>query len=104
MPIYMHADLRLKSGKLKEFTEFMKRFRPVVEERGPRMVAAYTTVMGRADHCTHIWEADDANEILDMYASVTADPPEFLVKEGAEFIGLIDEEIITLHLKQPYSP
>jgi hypothetical protein len=108
MSVYLHAQLRVKKGKWQEFTDYMIRFVPAVETYGWKMVGGYITVTGRAGgifhECLHIWELPDANALIDTYAEVSVNPPQFLVDEGEGFLDVIDDEVLTLYKKQPYSP
>jgi hypothetical protein len=99
--IYFVAEIDVRLGKAARFDEIMSALVPPLKSRGWRLVAAYTTVVGRLGRVINIWEVDDANAVPSVLAVLGADPA--FSEIVAELSEIIDVETTTLLAKTSYS-
>ena len=101
-PMYLYAKVRLKYGKLLEFNETMAAVVPLMEQKGWKLVGAWTTIFGDIHEVHDIWEVPDANAVPATLAELAADDG-----FGEHFAALteqIDREVLSLVAKTPFSP
>jgi NIPSNAP len=100
-PVFLHSRIKLKYGQLGAFNEAMAKVKPIVGQRGWRLVGAWSTVIGNLNEVHDIWEIEDANAVGAVMSSAFSDP-EFRAV-AAQFAAQIDEETLTVLTKTPYS-
>ena len=100
--VYLHATLKLRIGGYEPFCEAMAKQVKVLEGYGWKLVGAWVTLIGRVYTVVDIWELPDANAYFDATAQwrQTAVFKEF----RAVTEQVLDEEIVTMVVKAPYSP
>jgi len=101
-PLYLHAKVQLKYGKLLEFNETMAQVVPVMEQTGWKLVGAWSTIFGDIHEVHDIWEVPDANAVPASLAELAGD-----AGFGELFQALteqIDREVLSLVTKTPFSP
>jgi hypothetical protein len=100
--VYVHATLRIKIGQYDRFCEEMGQQIPVIESFGMKLVGAWVTVVGPICTVIDLWELSDANayfEAMGRWKSSDA------AKSFRGISGeLIQEELVTMVNKLPYSP
>ena len=101
-PVYLHSKIKLKYGQLGAFNDAMAEAKPIVEEHGWKLVGAWSTMIGDLNEVHDIWEIKDANAVGSVMRSAFADPAFRAV--AAQFAEQIEEEILTVLTKTPYSP
>jgi hypothetical protein len=102
MATYCIARIVVRYGRLAEFAEAMGRLVPLMEQRGWRLQAAYTTIAGNLHECYDVWEVPDANAVGAGLASLAQDPsfPALL----AELRENVESETLSIVAKAPFSP
>jgi hypothetical protein len=96
---YLHSAVKLRSGKLGQFTERLRdRMVPLLANHGRTLVGSYVTVIGRRDLVVDLWRMTDAN---DVHKSLM--DPEF-AKHSVEKGELIEDEVVTLMRELPVLP
>ena len=101
-PVYLYANVKLKYGKLQEFSATMEVLRPIFERRGWKLIGAWSTTIGNLNEVHDIWEVEDANAVGAALDGVVSDP-EFLA-EWPALADQIDTEVTTVLAKTSYSP
>jgi hypothetical protein len=102
MSTYLHATLKIRPGMMPRFNDVLAEMKPALEHEGWRLVGAWMTTVGRLSEIVDIWELPDANAVADVLGAVSHDPrfPSWL----AELSAVVDEEVLKLMIKAPYSP
>jgi hypothetical protein len=100
--VYVHAELKIRIGGYDRFCEAMSRQVPILEGQGWKLLHAFVTVLGRVYKVIHVWELPEANAFFDVTGAWRgSDEARPFRDVGAE---VIEEEMITMVLKTPYSP
>lgn len=75
---------------------------PVLESYGWKLIGAWTMVIGRVSTVVDIWEIPDANSFFEATGK-WRETPAFRAfrKVTAE---VVEEEVLTMVVKTPYSP
>lgn len=101
-PVYLHVTLKVRMDGYQRFCEAMAKAVPIIEELGWKLRGAWVTSVGRLHTVVDLWELEDAN----MYASVMeqfAQHPYH--QEFWQVLGeTLEEEVVTMMRKVPYSP
>jgi hypothetical protein len=100
--VYVHATLKIRIGRYEEFCVAMGREVPMLESHGWKMVGAWNTAVGRVYSVIHIWELPDANAFFEATQKWRAGPDFHLFRAVSREV--IEEEVVTLVRKTPYSP
>jgi NIPSNAP protein len=100
--VYLLSKIKLRYGQLGAFNEAMAKAKPIVEQRGWKLVGAWSTVIGDLNEVHDIWEIEDANAVGAVMSSAFQDA-EFR-GIAAQFAAQVEEEILTVLTKTPYSP
>jgi hypothetical protein len=102
MSTYLHATLKIRPGMMPRFNAVLAEMRPALEREGWRLVGAWMTTVGRLSEIVDVWELPDANAVADVLGAVSHDPrfPDWY----AELSAVVDEEVLKLMTKVPYSP
>ena len=100
--IYVHATLKIRIGGYDRFCEAMARQIPILESHGWKLVGAWTTAVGRVCTVIDLWELPDANAFFDATGKWRADPEFQLFRAVSSEV--IEEELVTMVTKVPYSP
>jgi hypothetical protein len=102
MSYYLLATLKVKYGQQRKFYEVMGHLKPVLERSGWKLVGAYENAIGRLNTVIDLWEIDDPNAVSSTLAAASKDS-EF-VRWAAHLPELLDEEVLQIMTKVPYSP
>jgi len=100
--IYLYAKVRLKYGKLLEFNETMAAVVPMMEQKGWKLVGAWSTIFGDIHEVHDIWEVPDANAVPATLAQLAEDAG--FAEHFAALSEQIDREVLSLVAKTPFSP
>lgn len=100
--IYVHATLKIRIGGYERFCDAMAQQLPVLEGYGWKLVGAWTTAVGRVCTVIDLWEIPDANSFFEVTAKWRTGP-EFQAFRAVTS-EVLDEEMITMVTKVPYSP
>lgn len=100
--VYLHATLKIRIGGYDKFCQSMAEQVPVLESHGWKLVGAWTQVVGRVSTVVDVWEIPEANSFFDATGKW---------RETAAFKAfravtseVLEEEIVTMCMKAPYSP
>ena len=74
MTTYLHATLKIRPGMMPRFNDALAEMKPALEDKGWRLVGAWTTTVGRLSEIVDIWELPDANAVADVLGAVSHDP------------------------------
>ena len=100
--LYLHATLKIRIGGYERFCEAMAKQVPILESYGWKLVGAWVTVVGRVYNVIDVWEIPDANSFFDATDKWRQGP---LFKEFRTVTAeVLEEEILTMVRKAPYSP
>jgi len=102
MSYYLLATLKVKYGQQRKFYEVMGHLKPVLEKLGWNLVGAYENTIGRLNTVIDLWEIDDPNAVSSTLAKASKDT-EF-VRWAAHLPELLEEEVLQVMTKVPYSP
>ncbi len=102
MSYYLLATLKVKYGQQRKFYEVMGHLKPVLEKLGWKLIGAYENAIGRLNTVIDLWEIDDPNAVSSTLAAASNDT-EF-VRWAAHLPELLDEEVLQIMTKVPYSP
>jgi hypothetical protein len=103
MPMYVHATIKIKPGKIFEAYELLGKVVPEMEKAGWKLLAAYQGLIGQTSTIVDIWEVADANAVPALMASLAANPK--MAEFGPRLLELMaEEEFLQLMVKTPYSP
>jgi hypothetical protein len=100
--VYVQARVQLKYGKLAAFNDTMARLVPIFEQRGWKLIGAWSTIVGDLHEVIDIWEVQDANTIGEAMMSASEDEAFQLI--AAELPDEINVEVLSTMIKTPYSP
>jgi len=100
--VYLHVTLKLYEGKVARFCEILSHLVPMLERRGWKLVGAWENQIGRRNTIVDLWELPDANSVQSVLAEAGREP-EFQ-KWAAQLEGCIEEEVLQIMTKVPYSP
>jgi hypothetical protein len=100
--VYVHATLKIRIGRYEEFCEAMAKQVPVLESHGWKMVAAFNTAVGRVYNVVHIWRLPDANTFFEATQKWREGENFHLFRAVSKEV--IEEEMVTMVKKTPYSP
>ena len=102
MAFYLLASLKVKYGQQAKFNEVMGHLKPALERSGWKLVGAYQCAIGPLNSVIDLWEVSDPNAVTGTLAEASKDP-EF-AQWAARLPELVEEEILQLMRKLPYSP
>ena len=102
MAFYLLATLKVKYGQQRRFNEVMSHLKPPLEKAGWKLIGAYQTAIGRLNSVIDLWEVNDPSAVTETLAAASKDP-EF-AKWAAQLPELVEEEVLQLMSKLPYSP
>lgn len=100
--VYLHATLKLRIGGYERFCDSIAKQVPILESYGWKLVGAWVTVVGRVYTVIDIWEISDANAFFETTAK-WRETPEFH-EFRAVTSQVVEEEVLTMVRKCPYSP
>jgi hypothetical protein len=100
--VYLHVTLKIYQGKVEKLCEILSHLVPLLEKRGWKLVGAYQNVIGRLNTVVDLWQLPDANAVESVLAAAWQEP-EFQ-KWAAELEGCVEEEVLQIMTKVPYSP
>jgi hypothetical protein len=101
-PVYLQARLKLKYGQVPAFMDTMTKARPLVEKHGWTLIGAWATVIGNFHEVTHLWQIADADAVPTVLGRLAVDPTFGPLVGG--FAEQVEEEVLTVLTKTPYSP
>jgi hypothetical protein len=102
MSYYLLATLKVKYGQQPKFYEVMGHLKAVLEKAGWKLVGAYQSAIGRLNTVIDLWEINDPNAVPFTLAVASRDA-EF-VRWAAHLPELVEEEVLQIMTKVPYSP
>lgn len=103
MPLYVHATIKIKPGKMFEAYELLGRIVPEMEKAGWKLLGAYQGIVGETSTIVDLWEVPDANAVPALMASLATNPR--MADIGPKLLDLMAaEEFLQLMVKAPYSP
>ena|ERR1700730_9599795 len=102
MSYYLLATLKVKYGQQRNFYEVMNHLKPALERAGWKLIGAYEYAIGRLNTIVDLWEVNDPNAVTDTLAAVGKDQ-EF-ARWAAQLPTLVEEEVLQIMTKVPYSP
>ncbi len=102
MPYYLLASLKLKYGQQPKFNEVMSHLKPALEKAGWKLIGAYQTAVGPLGSVVDLWEVNNPSAVTETLAKVGRDP-EF-AQWAAKLPRLVEEEVLQIMTKLPYSP
>ncbi len=102
MSYYLLATLKVKYGQQRKFYEVMSHLKPVLEKAGWKLVGAYENAIGRLNTVIDLWEIEDPNALPSTLAVASKDA-EF-VRWARHLPELVEEEVLQIMTKVPYSP
>jgi hypothetical protein len=80
----------------------MSHLKPALERSGWKLVGAYESAIGRLNTVIDLWEIEDPNSVPSTLAMASKDT-EF-ARWAAHLPELLEEEVLQLMTKVPYSP
>jgi hypothetical protein len=100
--LYLHATLKVRHGRLEEFTKAYADQVPVLEGLGWKLVGGWTTIFGRVYTVVNVWEIPGADSFLES-------APEWRNSAAGQAFRavsaeIVEEETLTLLRSLPYSP
>jgi hypothetical protein len=102
MAYYLLATLKVKYGQQRKFFEVMSHLKPVLEKTGWKLIGAYENAIGRLNTIIDLWEIHDPNSIPSSL--VTASKDADFVRWASHLPELVEEEVLQVMTKVPYSP
>jgi hypothetical protein len=102
MAYYLLASLKVRYGQQLRFNEVMSHLKPALERSGWKLIGAYQTAIGPLNSVVDLWEVNNPNAVTETLAAVRRDP-EF-AQWAAQLPELVEEEVLQLMSKLPYSP
>lgn len=102
MSHYLLATLKVKYGQQRRFYEVMGHLKPALEQAGWKLIGAYQSAIGPLNTVIDLWEVHDPNAVTETLATVSRNP-EF-AKWAALLPEVVEEEVLQLMTKVPYSP
>ncbi|HTR60450.1 MAG TPA: NIPSNAP family protein [Candidatus Binataceae bacterium] len=102
MTYYLLASLKVKYGQQRKFNEVMSHLKPVLEREGWKLIGAYQNAIGRLNSVIDLWEVSSPNAVTESLATASKDN-EF-AQWAAHLPELVEEEVLQLMTKLPYSP
>ena len=102
MSYYLLATLKVKFGQQRKFYEVMSHLKPVLEKAGWKLVGAYENAIGRLNTVNDLWEINDPNAVPSTLAVASQDAD--FVRWAANLPELLEEEVLQIMTKVPYSP
>ena len=100
--VYLHATLKIRIGGYERFCESIAQQVPILESFGWKLIGAWTTVVGQVSTVVDIWEIPDANSFFDATGK-WRNTPAFQAFRAVTS-EVLEEEILTMVVKTPYSP
>src|SRR5437588_10965578 len=61
--VYLQASIKLRAGKLSDFTSLLNTLTPVVGRHGWKLLGSYASVVGRLNTVVDFWELPDATAL-----------------------------------------
>jgi hypothetical protein len=102
MSYYLLATLKVKNGQQRKLYEVMSHLKPVLENSGWKLVGAYENSIGRLNTVIDLWEINDPNAVPFTLATASKDAD--FVRWAAHLPELLEEEVLQIMTKVPYSP
>jgi len=93
--IYVQASIKLRPGKLQDFTNLISELLPVVGKHGWKLVGSFATVVGRLNTVV------DLRELPNEAAIAAAMGDAELQKRGVKISEIIEDEVFTVLTKLP---
>ena len=99
---YMLAKVELRYGMLLKFNEILDHVKPIIEEKGWRLLGAWRVAVGRLNTVYDLWEIPDANSIQSVLDNLRED--EDFIKWAAGLPECVEKETLEILEKLPFSP
>ena len=101
-PIHFMATIKIKPGKMTEFSALMPRIIEVAEKQGWRLLGAWTPIVGRMNVIVDLWQIPDANALPSGFGALmmTHDWPD-IAQSLAE---CVEDEVLQLLLRARFDP
>lgn len=99
-PPYLHVTMKIQPGQMARFTAVMAEMVPVLEERGWKLLGAWSNVIGRLDTVVDLWELEDANAVRSTLVAAAGHPD--FPRWYQELSEVVAEETLQLMMPLPY--
>ena len=96
------ARIRVRYGRLAEFSSAMERVVPIMADRGWTLLASYQTLIGNFHDVYDIWELPSADGIAEDLRAATMDPR--FAGVGEALASSVESETLNVVAKTPFSP
>ncbi len=96
----LHVTMKIRPGQMSRFIKVMVEVVPAMEERGWRLLGAWSNLIGRLDTVVDLWAVDDANAVGSTLSAL-AEHPEF-GRWSQTLDDVVMEETLQLMLPVPY--
>jgi hypothetical protein len=93
--VYLQASIKLRAGKLSDFTALLNKLAPLVGKHGWKLLGSYASVVGRLNTVVDFWELPDPNALQ----AALSDPE--LAKFAPQINEVIEDETLALLTKLP---
>ncbi|MDZ4828357.1 MAG: NIPSNAP family protein [Actinomycetota bacterium] len=96
----LHVTLKIRPGQMGRFNAVMAEVVPAMEERGWRLLGAWSNLIGRLDTVIDLWALEDANAVGSTLTALAGHP-----ESGRWYKALgevVMEETLQLMLPVPY--
>ncbi len=97
---YLFAHIKLRPGKVQQFTEVLGQLAPLLEKHGGwKLHGSYFNVIGRLHTVVDVWELPDANAVQTTLEKASQDP-EFQ-KWAPSIEECVEDETLQVMTKLP---
>jgi len=95
--VYLQASIKLRAGKLSDFTSLLNTLTPIVGKHGWKLLGSYASVIGRLNTVVDFWELPDATALQ----AALSDPE--MAKFAPRISEIVEDETLALLTKLPIS-
>ena len=101
-PIHFMATIKIRPGKMLEFSALMPRIIAVMEQQGWRLLGAWTTLVGRLNVVIDLWQIPDANALPSGFGALmmSHDWPDI----AHSLAECVEDEVLQLLIRAPFDP
>jgi hypothetical protein len=96
----LHVTLEIRPGQMARFTAVMAEMVPAMEERGWKLLGAWSNLLGRLDTVVDVWEVEDANAVGSTLRAAAGHPD--FPRWYEELSEVVLEETLQLMMPLPY--
>ncbi|MDP9084529.1 MAG: NIPSNAP family protein [Pseudomonadota bacterium] len=101
-PTHFMATVKIRPGKMLQFSELMPRIVAVMEQHGWRLLGAWTTIVGRLNVVTDLWQIPDANALPSGFGALMMahDWPDI----DNSLAECVEDEVLQIMVRAPFDP